>query len=859
MVALLVSLLLSSCGDGGSPAPSVSVTEGWSPRLAFDAERVELLDGFEGHDALSVFYDYDRRFNPDRSGLPVALFRRCRLRWNAYPWGGRLLARVGRLAAGTAGDDSPAALHVRALKGGEVIPGSELVVPLPALPEDPYATPSPREGPLAEVVFETPMDAEGFELQLVSPDGVPNGGLAVLVGARIDSGPQVARLDDLPLAYDQARRLAGRAVLDAPPGDTGLRLWGETRTRVDGDAGEPPQEVAAPLEVAAVEATGAFLGRDPRMGLALHGGCAARVPLGEVRDDHVLRTALALDDRLAPGTAAEVVISVGDRQLARVTVDSDRWTPLEVPLASVAGPDVTLRLAVSTERIQPDWVVRDVPDYGAGKFRVVGFRLDQARVGFADLRLSRPVQVARHAASPERPSVVLLHVETLRADVVGARDADGALVAPHLTAMARAAGLYAEAVAPSPWTVPSTASLFTGLPPSAHGARTHHTSVIADGAETLAERARAAGVVTGAVVTNDLLRPHAGWARGFDDYRFAPYANARQVFDQAWDLIAGHGGQQTLTLLHLWDPHGPCVAPEPWRDAYVEPELRALDLFEVERGLVDALLANRPVPGPEAPEVRFLHQRYLGEVAWLDAQLGRFLDGLHRVGYDQNTTVALTSDHGEEFLEHGLYGHGSQVFDESTRVPLIVLEAGPGGWGDAYEAALGDPDGQAPESQGVVTTTGLHAEVLRRLGVPFDREAAWAALSADRPGMAYIETEKGVARDPSRRADPLRRRIEAVRSGSHLLVIDHPVAGEVQADGSLPAPRERLFDLIQDPGAERPLAAEGPEADQLREHAERVRDWSAVRRVRAAEAAGDSELMRTLQQFGYVGSDREDG
>jgi arylsulfatase A-like enzyme len=131
---------------------------------------------------------------------------------------------------------------------------------------------------------------------------------------------------------------------------------------------------------------------------------------------------------------------------------------------------------------------------------------------------------------------------------------------------------------------------------------------------TLAELARAAGVATGAVVASDILRPAAGYQRGFESFARVPWANARQVNDLAAAFIENHAGQQFLLFLHYFDPHGPLHPPGEWRDRYLDPELRPLVVREAEARLLAKMFAaakgEGAPPAPDDPDVRFLHGLY---------------------------------------------------------------------------------------------------------------------------------------------------------------------------------------------------------------------------------------------------------
>jgi arylsulfatase A-like enzyme len=290
-------------------------------------------------------------------------------------------------------------------------------------------------------------------------------------------------------------------------------------------------------------------------------------------------------------------------------------------------------------------------------------------------------------------------------------------------------------------------------------------------------------------------------------------------------------------LLHYWDPHGPYDAPEPWRERYVPEALRGRDRLAIEQDLVRELRRGQ-ARTPDDADVRFLVGRYLGEVAWFDAQLGKLLDHLVETGLAKTTTLILTADHGEEFYEHGIFGHGSDLYAETVHVPLLIADpAALASWGKAAPAQGSDVDA-------VVSTAGLCAEILGRLSVPFDPEALRPPLEQG-AGWAFTETEKGQALQGI--GDILRRPLRATWDDVGLLVVERalPDAGLEQ--------RTVFYDLRADPRAQVPLPPDGPAAQVLLQRLEEATRWAEAHRVQGPAAGGDQALLEQLRALGYVG------
>ena len=257
-------------------------------------------------------------------------------------------------------------------------------------------------------------------------------------------------------------------------------------------------------------------------------------------------------------------------------------------------------------------------------------------------------------ASPDTPpapirSVVLITIDTLRADRVGAYGWTAART-PAMDALAARGARFTRAFATAPITLPSHASLLTGLYPPGHGSR-HNGMKVSGGPATLATVLREQGWATGAFVGAFPLDRRFGLDRGFDHYgdrmprgpdgRLLNERPGSQVVDEALAWIGGIGDQPALLWVHLFEPHAP-----------YEPD---------------------PARGPEGRSVPAL-VRYDDEVARADHETGRLLAGLGERA--AAALVIVAGDHGEAFGEHGEIAHSVFLYDTTLRVPLVI--AGPG-------------------------------------------------------------------------------------------------------------------------------------------------------------------------------------
>ena len=278
------------------------------------------------------------------------------------------------------------------------------------------------------------------------------------------------------------------------------------------------------------------------------------------------------------------------------------------------------------------------------------------------------------ASNLSQPDVILLVVDTLRADMLSTIN-PRAPATPHIDALAAQSIVFENAVSAAPWTLPSMNAIMTGVGP-------HHETV--DMAfqptdnPTLAETLHQAGYRTRAIVGNHLLRRPQTAVRGFDrvdtfainplgDTRAAKHLThlfpqsfesggaTRHLTDEAiaWLSSTPAAGGDFLWL-HYFDPHDP-YSPPPGYLLDGRPQQSARKLFK-DRSSDPALLRSL----------------YRAEVRFVDDQIGRFLQALRAAGRFDSSLIILTSDHGEEFWEHGGQGHGGSLYQELLHVPLLI-------------------------------------------------------------------------------------------------------------------------------------------------------------------------------------------
>ena len=277
------------------------------------------------------------------------------------------------------------------------------------------------------------------------------------------------------------------------------------------------------------------------------------------------------------------------------------------------------------------------------------------------------------AGRPHRPpDVVMVVVDTWRWDALGANlegDPEArAAKTPHLDGLANQGVLFTRAIASSPWTEPSVASMLTGEYPTVHGAH----GVLADVAPirlavpTLAETLAGAGYYNVGVVNGYFLSPDFGFDRGFDVFDYVSSSNldirrAGESVDAALaHLEHAPRDRPWFLFLHLFDPHLAYDPPEGWRGSAGDYEGPYADLRGMRTGRLDT--------SPSALER--MRALYDGEVGYVDSEVGRLVQNL---GTERARLLVVTADHGEEFGDHGGWEHGHSMYQELVRVPLIVV------------------------------------------------------------------------------------------------------------------------------------------------------------------------------------------
>ncbi|HDS29535.1 MAG TPA: DUF229 domain-containing protein, partial [Firmicutes bacterium] len=266
-----------------------------------------------------------------------------------------------------------------------------------------------------------------------------------------------------------------------------------------------------------------------------------------------------------------------------------------------------------------------------------------------------------------RRNVLLIGIDTLRSDALspyGARPE----VTPNLTKFSESATLFEQARSQAPWTLPSFASIVTGLMPTKAGATGTHRS-IPEKTTTAGEMLLPLGYATFTVCSTPWIGgPTSGFQQGVETTVFLPEHRAQIQVERAKRFITESIDRDWFCFIHIMDPHEPYEPPEEYRKILCDPDYSGI----FPTGHVGGDIRLEPGVVSVEEEIRHVRNLYDAEVANVDAAMSDLFRFLDENGLMDDTLIIFCSDHGEEFYEHDGFGHGFTQYDELVHVPLIV-------------------------------------------------------------------------------------------------------------------------------------------------------------------------------------------
>ncbi len=272
-------------------------------------------------------------------------------------------------------------------------------------------------------------------------------------------------------------------------------------------------------------------------------------------------------------------------------------------------------------------------------------------------------------------NVLLIGVDTLRQDalaIYGGRSE----VSPNITRYSETAVIFDNAWSQAPFTGPSFASMVTGQYPSRISA-TFTTVQVPDPATTISEILIREGFATGMICGNPYLgAERSGFSQGVESVWYRLHATPTDSVEEAKKFIDRSQDRDWFLFFHLMDPHNPYDPPEEYIDSLCDPDYHGF--YQTE--FADMYEWNYVTQNPPEQEINRARELYDAETADVDNSIGQLLRHLEETGQMENTLIILAADHGEEFFEHGQYGHGQTLLDELVHLPLVV-------WGDGFEGS----------------------------------------------------------------------------------------------------------------------------------------------------------------------------
>ncbi len=437
----------------------------------------------------------------------------------------------------------------------------------------------------------------------------------------------------------------------------------------------------------------------------------------EVRPGAKLRFAAARTGKADGARATVTVIQGGSKQALWqedvANLEEDGWRDVTVPLPVAGKAEIVFEVNAPKE---------------------------DSAVLFANMRIARE--------GPGRPNFVFIIQDAMRADRLGLYG-NRRPASREIDRLAAKAVVFDECISQAPWTYPSMGTVFTSLYPSAHGLVTWAKS-LGDDLETVAERFREGGYFTGAIQANPIMAAPQGLAQGFNEYDHiggkvwnvkdkGEYTRAEVVTTKALAWLDKHSTEPFFLYIHYMDTHKP-YAPVDGYDQFGTDDLSLYD----------------------------------GEIAYFSRQFSRLHDGLAAHGLLGDTVVILAADHGEQFMEHGMTGHGAGLHAEELHVPLVV-------W------LPGTEEGLRVKSRVRlidVAPTMLDLAGLEPLGHAEGRSLQ-AALGGKEPESSGIYSELVTFR-------PVGQFLVALTRGHYRFILSNPGEGVAE--------RTELYDLARDSG-----------------------------------------------------------
>jgi choline-sulfatase len=441
-----------------------------------------------------------------------------------------------------------------------------------------------------------------------------------------------------------------------------------------------------------------------------------------------------------------------------------------------------------------------------------------------------------------QPNIILITVDTLRADHLPFYGSTR-MTAPWASNLAENGVVFSHAYSTSAWTVPSVASLITGVLPATHNLQTGaivnqnvlRQKVLSDEFGTIAERLKEAGYTTIGVVTNKHLRESLGFAQGFDYFTNGDFNSAGWVNQTVADLQSEiNEAERYFLWLHFFDPHDTYTARRPWVEHFNDeaiawtPELslettternkrfRLWSTMKMKKMRASPQTVNDPVV------LETLKTLYDSEIRFMDDWIGMTMS---QVDPNNEALIVFTADHGDEFRDHGGLGHRRTLFNELTRIPLVV---------------------RLPSQQSTGGNIDTPASLIDILPTLCDYALCPDESYLQLPGTSLRSEIEGTGKITNR---PLFMSTTKEAEFSYSGVIDWPFKLIVNnIDG-----HRSLYNLVNDPGEHEDLSVENKAiVERLAATIVASEQGAAPKEVQTLRQYTDTETIKQLESMGYI-------
>lgn len=449
---------------------------------------------------------------------------------------------------------------------------------------------------------------------------------------------------------------------------------------------------------------------------------------------------------------------------------------------------------------------------------------------WADPIVSRPGRKGR--------KVILISIDTLRADHLGCYGY-GKDTSPNSDALARDAAVFVNAYAPTSWTLPAHVSLLTSLSCFRHGVNLE-SDTIDRSWPTLADILRSNGFYCAAVTGGGYVGAVFGFSKGFDLYTQSDNSlidSAGMTFATAAKWIDANWDKDFFLFIHTYQPHGPYVPPPPYDTMFLDPD-PLWTMVDIGGHIGGPKGVFKELPEKERRNIVGL---YDGEIRSTDEDLiGPLVAKLKSLNIYDETMIVLTSDHGEEFFEHGSWEHGHALYDESLKVPLIVKFPG-----SNFRGKRVDPFVRLID----IMPTVMDVYGIGDKGFDLDGRSLMPVLKGretkDRAALAYLAA--GVL------GSPVPEKM-AMTDGRSKVILNRPYSAEALGSFLFPPPpysEVETFDLTADRQERTNIVSrKAPLAGKLVAFMQELQNKGGTRSGEKAEI--DAETKKKLRALGYI-------